>query len=307
MPATADIGSKRLVELAPHTWVRWLTGDPTATALDVLSGEFHWVARATDVLLKAHSAQHGPFLLVNEIQFRPDVAMARRIRAYAALAEERYDLPVFPVVLNILPPSANTTIAQSYHSEFMGLMAHQDYKVVNLWEVEAEAVLAQDWVSLLPFAPVLKGGDNPLIIRQALARLRQDERLADMETLLAFFATFVLTPEEVQRLMRWNMTILRESPWYVEIEKEGLQKGLEMGLQQGLQQGRLQGQIEMLLSLLDYRFGVTKPELAGHLRRLSSDDLRQLLNVAMTVASVAEFEQAVMAMVATRDENGDRP
>lgn len=74
--------------------------------------------------------------------------------------------------------------------------------------------------TLLPFAPILKGGDNPLVIRKALARLREDEQLADMEALLAFFATFVMTPEEVLRLMRWDMTMLRESPWYSEIEEE---------------------------------------------------------------------------------------
>jgi predicted transposase YdaD len=299
MPATADIGSKRLIELAPHRWVRWLTEDPTAEALDFLSGEFQWVARATDVLIKAHSAHHGTFLLANEIQFRPDAAMSRRIRAYAALAEERYRLPVFPVVLNILPPAANTPIAHSYHSEFMGLIAHQDYKVVNLWDVDVNVVLAHDLVTLLPFAPVLKGGDNPLAIKRALARLRQDADLATMETLLAFFATFVMTPEEVGQLMRWNMTMLRESPWYVEIEKEGLQKGLEQGLQRGRLEGRLEGQIEMLISLLTYRFGETRPELAEQLRRLGPDTVRELLDEALTVSSLPEFEQIVHSLLAT--------
>ena len=47
---TADIGSKRLISLAPTRWARWLTGDPTVEALDVLSGEFQWVSRANDVL-----------------------------------------------------------------------------------------------------------------------------------------------------------------------------------------------------------------------------------------------------------------
>lgn len=111
MTHTADIGSKRLISLAPATWVRWLTGDPTAEVIDFLSGEFEWVARATDVLIKAQSATHGVFLVANEIQFRPDARMPQRIRAYAALAEERYALPVYPVVVNILPPKQPTALA----------------------------------------------------------------------------------------------------------------------------------------------------------------------------------------------------
>ena len=87
MTKTADIGSKRLISLAPDVWTRWLTGDPAVEVLDFLSGEFQWVARATDVLLKARSLRHGTFLIANEIQFRPDARMPQRIRAYAALDE----------------------------------------------------------------------------------------------------------------------------------------------------------------------------------------------------------------------------
>ena len=54
-------------------------------------------------------------------------------------------------------------------------------------------------------------------MQQALAQLRADENLAEVEPLLAFFATFVMTPDEVMQLMRWNMVMLRESPWYLEI------------------------------------------------------------------------------------------
>ena len=110
MAKTADIGSKRLISLAPDVWARWLTNDPAVEVLDFLSGEFQWVARATDVLLKARSPKHGTFLIANEIQFRPDARMPQRIRAYAALAEERYGLNVYPVVVNILRPKSEALI-----------------------------------------------------------------------------------------------------------------------------------------------------------------------------------------------------
>jgi hypothetical protein len=64
---SSDIGAKRLVSLAPTAWVRWLTGVDTAVSLDILSGEFQWVSRANDVLIRAHSPPHGDFLVANEI------------------------------------------------------------------------------------------------------------------------------------------------------------------------------------------------------------------------------------------------
>lgn len=300
MAKTADIGSKRLISLAPDTWVRWLTGDPTAEALDFPSGEFEWISRATDVLLKARSSRHGTFLIANEIQFRPDARMPQRVRAYAALAEERYALNVYPVVINILPSTQRSEdIPDSYHSEFMGVMAHQDYKVVNLWEVNAAEVLEQRWMTLLPFVPILRGGDDKELVGKALALLRADERLAEMETFLAFFATFVMTPDEVRKIMRWDMAILRESPWYNELVKEGLEQGLQQGLeqghQQGLQQGLQEGQAEMLLFVLNRRYGATTPELTRRIRGLNTNQLRQLADVAISAPSL----DAVVSTLAT--------
>ena len=42
MARSVDIGSKRLISLAPTPWVRWLTGDNRLEALDLLSGDFQW-------------------------------------------------------------------------------------------------------------------------------------------------------------------------------------------------------------------------------------------------------------------------
>ncbi len=55
--------------------------------------------------------------------------------------------------------------------------------------------------------------------------LRADEQLNQLETVLAFFATFVLENTLVQEIMRWDMSVLRESPWYQEILREGEARG----------------------------------------------------------------------------------
>jgi predicted transposase YdaD len=51
--------------------------------------------------------------------------------------------------------------------------------------------------------------------------------------LLGFFASFVLDTELVRQITRWDMTVLRESPWYQEIEQTGaLQEGQSLVLRQ---------------------------------------------------------------------------
>jgi len=83
------------------------------------------------------------------------------------------------------------TVSSHYESEIMGCRAYQDYRVINLWEIEVETVFEQNLSSLLPFVPILKGGNSEANLRQALLSLRQDEVLRDLEPLLSFFASFV--------------------------------------------------------------------------------------------------------------------
>ncbi|MEM5838681.1 hypothetical protein AAHH59_10150, partial [Pediococcus acidilactici] len=117
------------------------------------------------------------------------------------------------------------------------MQARQDYHVINLWEVEAEVVFQQSLLSLIPFVPVLRGSGEESSVRRALQILRTDEQLSELEPLLAFFASFVLSIPLVQQIMRWEMAVLRESAWYQEILQEGLQQGLQQGMQQGLLSG----------------------------------------------------------------------
>ncbi len=264
MVKKADLGSKRLISLAPNNWVRWLTQQSELEVLEFLDSEFQWIGRENDVLIKVANPQQEPFLLLNEIQLRYNKKMPRRMRAYAALAEERYNLPVYPVLINILPPSKTEKIPLGYQSEFMGIKATQDYRVINLWEVEASIVFEQKLASLLPFVPILKGGGEESVVKQAVQELRANEELSELEPLLSFFASFVLEIPVVQQIMRWDMTILRESPWYQEI------------LQEGEKQGEKAEAIILISRQLKKRFGRVEESVQEHIRQLSVPQLEEL-------------------------------
>ncbi|MEN9262234.1 MAG: hypothetical protein Q6L60_14855, partial [Thermostichus sp. HHBFW_bins_43] len=45
-----------------------------------------------------------------------------------------------------------------------------------------------------------------------------------------------LESEVVAKIMRWDMAVLRESPWYEEIKQEGIQIGKQEGIQIGKQE-----------------------------------------------------------------------
>ena len=288
MAKTVDIGSKRLISLAPTAWARWCTGDATVDAVEILSGDFQWVARANDVLLKVSSPDFGAFLLPCEIQLRPMGRMPRRLNAYAALSEERYELPAYPVLVNVLPPARGVQIATRYDSRVFDLDAHRTFRVINLWEVDVNLVFEQNLVTLLPFTPILKGGDSNLILNKAVNLLRANESISELEALLAFFATFVLDINVVTKIMRWDMAVLRESPWYKEILAEGDEQGFGRGIEQGIEQGQEAEAANMVLRVLEHRFGATSPSVEQGVRQLPLATLRHLIDVALDAHTLDE-------------------
>ncbi|MBW4512233.1 MAG: hypothetical protein KME64_37935 [Scytonematopsis contorta HA4267-MV1] len=97
--------------------------------------------------------------------------------------------------------------------------------------------------------------------------IRADEELSQLETVLAFFATFVLDSELVQQIMRWDKAVLTESPWYQEI----LREGEKLGEQRGEQRGKELGRIEMILEV---KFSTGGLNLMPEITEI--DDLEQL-------------------------------
>ncbi|YAF93733.1 MAG: Rpn family recombination-promoting nuclease/putative transposase [Nodularia sp. CChRGM 3473] len=279
MAKSSDISSKKIISLAPDEWVKWVTNIPDTIVKEILNSEFQWISRENDVLIRAESREFGKFLVLNEVQIRYKSDMPLRINAYTALAREKYKLPIYPVLINILP-DGNVNIPNRYESNFAGLQARQDYRVINFWEVDVNIAFQQEISWLLPFVPILKGGDDESTIREALRLLRADEQLNQLETVLAFFATFVLESELVQQIMRWDMAILRESPWYQEIEQRGEVRG---------RREEILSSIEMSL---EAKFGSDGLELFSQVSQISDvERLREILRSIVVANRIEEVRE----------------
>ncbi|MBD2523192.1 Rpn family recombination-promoting nuclease/putative transposase [Nostoc sp. FACHB-133] len=291
MTKPADVSTKKLISLAPNNWVRWVTQIPDIVAGEILNSEFQWISRESDVLIRVSSPQYGDFLLLNELQLRYQSNMPRRMRTYAALAEEKYNLPTYPVLINILKTS-NNEIPTNFTSNIAGLRAIQDYRVINLWEIDVNIAFQQPLPSLLPFVPILKGGENESIIREALQILRADEQLNQLETVLAFFATFVLENTLVQEIMRWDMSVLRESPWYQEILREGEARGEARGEERGKASGELRGILSAIEINLELKFSDRGLQLMPQINQIQDlERLKTILRNVVTANTIEELQQ----------------
>ena len=181
--------------------------------------------------------------------------------------------------------SKRHTNSYNLHIECCRFRITSRYRVINLWEVDVNIVFEQPLPLLLPFVPILKGGENESIIREALQILRRDEQLNQLETVLAFFPTFVLESALVQEIMRWDMAVLRESPWYQEILREGEARGEARGEIRGEVRGIQTG----LETLLEIKFGNPGLELMPVIYQIK--DLQQLKAIQQAIKTVNSVEE----------------
>lgn len=196
-----DAGGKRSIHLYARAWAEWIIAQQHLQIEFELSGEFQIATRVTDVLLKVSGEKDGTFLSLTELQLQYTVKMPRRLAAYAAFAREKYGLEVFVAIVCLQPPPKEVTIEEKFYSEFMGQVAQQDFKVIRLWELGAEAALALDNPAIIPFIPLMKGGNTELTLRKCANRLRQEPEAEELIAVLALFAVLVMDKAMVMQIV----------------------------------------------------------------------------------------------------------
>ena len=82
------------------------------------------------------------------------------------------------------------------------------------------------------------------------------------------------------------MTVLRESPWYNEIVKEGLLKGRQEGRQEGLQEEAA----NLVIRLLTRRLGELPASQVERVRGLSVSQLEDLGEALLDFTSLSQVE-----------------
>jgi predicted transposase YdaD len=139
--------------------------------LEVLNPEFQFIGRRGDSLLRVRG-QAGEFGALAELQLSYDPKMPARVQNYTAMGRQKLGLDIVPIVVYLTPPPSDVELATAYHTEFMGLITHQDFKVIRLWEIEAAEALALDLpAGILPYVPLMAGADEETV-RICVERIR---------------------------------------------------------------------------------------------------------------------------------------
>lgn len=272
----------------------WLLGERPEEVSTVDTTLATAATRFTDKLLSVKLRGKHPFLLHVEFQLEGDPEMPLRMAQYLTLLLSLLKTPEHQD-----KQLASTVVyldRESYHEDpgflevqgGLGLRIIVSYKVVKLWEVDPEPILAMEAPGLWPLVPLMDGNPIELVVKSTNRILGAPDDLASPEAKRELLAVLSGLASRVVReralLNRLVTEILRMGKNYV------FERFVNEGWVRGLEEGRREGTRGGVLRVLRRRFGQVSEPLSRRLEGIDSlDELERLVEEAAVAPSLEAF------------------
>jgi len=275
--------------------IEFLQQEVFASLMD--GSEYH-----ADIVVKARFKGTPTFLIVHtEHQSTVSREFPRRFFRYFSLLMEKYDWPVYPIVIysHDRPLKRETDMFRVSFVDGEVLRFH--YRVVQLNRLPWRKFVrkANPVASALMVKMKIAARDRPLVKLECL-RLLLTLRLdpARMRLIGKFVDSYLRLNEREVRMFAKEMEQAKLNPkekeaiveYVTSWEERGIAIGLERGLEKGRVEGRVEALREILLDVLNTRFGSVDAGVAARIQRMGSpSDLKDLAHRALGAGSLAEL------------------
>jgi predicted transposase/invertase (TIGR01784 family) len=227
---------KRLIRENPQHFISWVLED--AEYKDALSLELKNSTREADALLAA-TWRDQEILLHFEFQSTDDDEMDERTLEYHVFARRQHKRPVYSYIVYLRKDKnvVNSPLAWPFPPTGEETVAFR-FKVIRLWELQAEEIFQTGLTGLFPLLPLTKDGKQRDITGTMVKKVAATEQPAALLGLAKAFAALVFTDEAdkewLERIFAVYKDILDDSWAVQEWKKEGKIEGKIEGLQETL-------------------------------------------------------------------------
>jgi hypothetical protein len=266
------------------------------------------------LLAVSFEKEKAPVLFLLEATTYPDADEERQVLEDVAMV--LLSSKVIPEVISIvLAPKGNAQMLGSMQrSSLLGTTTLScTWKIVEMWKIEAEALLELGEAQLLPLLPLCKSKETPeAIVAQTNERIQTQAKEGEKESLLvmaAILSNFKFPTLDLRKLFRERTTMLIENPnlreWlqelYQEAFKNEIAEQLRLSALQGKRDGLLEGKREGLLRILMNRFSEAMTEEdRQQIGTLTQPQIDRLYSVAIGCSDLAAFRAALAEELAGR-------
>ncbi len=222
-----------------------------------------------------------------EAEARPEPDIGSRLCDYAARVRGATGLRVISVVLWLQPHGKPPESPYKMYVEDL-LLGTWAFWGIEVYELEADALLTRGLLGLLPLIPFTHNGDNEVAIERAAFDIYEQapaEQKADLEALLGTFGSRAIGNAAMKAILgRLPMSIdlVKTSPLYQEWTDEALQEGLRIGREEGREEGQREALRQSILSILRQRFAAIPPEVDVALAQADLATVQAVLDHAVS-------------------------
>lgn len=294
-----DDSLKNLVDANPQAFVAWLFG----------KGEFkgklpyqlkNWRLEV-DALLKVE-VEDEEMLLEIEFQTYHDSDMAERLLRYNVLARSEYKLPVLSVVIYLLKDGNVPKSPLIWKISTGEKVLEFHFESIELGDISPAELISIGQPGLLPLLPLTKDGANRKVINTMFSEL-EDAGKVELIPIGGTLASYIFSKKDtddlewLQRRLRSMHDIIRESPYYQEILKEGREEGLE----EGIEKGKLEALRETVIDIVVERF----PKLLRTARKQTAfvEDAAALRHAIVKLSMAQTAEEAKQHLLEMDEED----
>ncbi|MGH9839270.1 MAG: hypothetical protein ACREEM_10845 [Blastocatellia bacterium] len=272
-----DTAFKELAEHDPESLLRLVGALPEGATVRLLPREVTAPALYPDqpylVTTKGES-----FVAHIEAQTYYEEAIPRRTGRYDVILWINTDLPVRSYVLILSPRGMPADAPTSVTIEAGGVTITVTYWLIRLWEIEARDALTWKRENLLPFVPLMKGGQDDLVeAAQALGEITDENRKRELAAHFVMMGGLRYTHDEIFDVI-WRHTMipiqeLRDSSVYQFARSEGREEGRET-----------------VIELLAYLIGKRFPQLDLRADLEFIEDLNSLKQLGLELDQLADAD-----------------
>ena len=224
-----DDSLKKLVHADPQAFVHWIVADADFTGERPYELK-HWTLEV-DALLEV-KVNGQDMLLHLEFQTYHDPEMDERLLRYNVLARSEHKIPVLSCVIYLLKDGEAPSSPLSWSLPNGQKVLEFHYQSIELGALSPGDLLQSDQPGLLPLLPLTKGGARREIVESMFSGLLAARKIELIPigytpASLAFSRENRAEQDWLLRRFHEMHDMLRETPIYQEILKEGREEGLE--------------------------------------------------------------------------------
>ena len=228
--------------------------------------------------------------------------MAERLLLYNVLSRSVHRVPVWSCVIYLLKDGA---VQQSPLCAVLpdGQMVHTfHFESIEIERLSPDDILNMDNVALIPLMPLTNNGADRNGLLRMFAELKKRDVQTQVQTtdLELIGYTLVLLRKNKKTDLEWLIRrfremhdILRDTPIYQEILREGPAEGIEQGIEQGRFEGKLEAFRRVLLIWTEKRFPSLIALAQERVSRIQDtrvlDDMIAEMSVAQTIEDASSI------------------